>query len=134
MFNTPPCFAIYMMYLVLLWIEDCGGTAEMEARNRKKAALLYGCLDASRLFSAPVAPPCRSLMNVPFVVNEPDAERRAALEKRFLSEAAAQGLVNLAGHRLAGGMRASLYNAMPIEGVQALVSFIEKFEKDAANR
>lgn len=130
MFNTPPCFAIYMMYLVLLWIEDWGGTEEMGMRNRKKSALLYDCLDASRLFSAPVEPPYRSLMNVPFVVNEPDADRRAVLEKRFLTEAASQGLVNLAGHRLAGGMRASLYNAMPPEGVQALVAFIEKFEKD----
>jgi phosphoserine aminotransferase len=103
----------------------------MAERNRSKAALLYDCLDASRLFRSPVEKSCRSLMNLTFVFNEEDGEKRAALEKRFLSEAAAEGLVNLAGHRLVGGLRASIYNAMPREGVEALVSFIERFEKNA---
>jgi phosphoserine aminotransferase len=130
LYNTPACYSIYMMGLVLKWIQGIGGIDAVAERNRGKAALLYDCLDASRLFRTPVERSCRSLMNVTFVVNEEDDARRAALEKRFLSEAAAQGLVNLAGHRLVGGLRASIYNAMPEEGVKALVSFIEKFEKD----
>ncbi|MDR0409876.1 MAG: 3-phosphoserine/phosphohydroxythreonine transaminase [Spirochaetaceae bacterium] len=134
MFNTPPCYCIYMMGLVLEWIKGLGGLEAMAERNRAKAALLYDCLDASRLFRAPVEKGCRSLMNVPFVVTEADGERRAALEARFLQEAAAAGLVNLAGHRLAGGLRASIYNAMPVDGVKALISFIERFEKDAVRR
>jgi phosphoserine aminotransferase len=131
LFNTPPCWSIYLIGLVLEWIEETGGLAAMEKRNREKAALLYDCLDASRLFCAPVEKPFRSLMNVPFVLRgEPDSERRAALEKRFLAEARAAGLVNLAGHRLVGGFRASIYNAMPREGVAALVSFIKHFESE----
>ena len=129
LYNTPPCYCIYMMGLVLEWIQGMGGIDAVAERNRRKAALLYDCLDASRLFRAPVKKPHRSLMNVTFVVNEGDGARRAALEKRFLNEAAAQGLVNLAGHRLVGGLRASIYNAMPLEGVKALVSFIEKFPR-----
>jgi phosphoserine aminotransferase len=120
------------MGLVLEWLRDLGGLTVMAERNRSKAALLYDCLDASRLFRSPVEKSCRSLMNVTFVFNEVDGEKRAALEKlekRFLSEAAAEGLINLAGHRLVGGLRASIYNAMPREGVEALVSFIERFEK-----
>jgi phosphoserine aminotransferase len=129
LFNTPPCYSIYMMGLVLDWMRNSGGLEAIAERNRVKAALLYGCLDASRLFRSPVEKSCRSLMNVTFVVDEGDGARRAAIEKRFLKEAAARGLVNLAGHRLAGGLRASIYNAMPREGVEALVSFIEDFEK-----
>ncbi|MDR0685414.1 MAG: 3-phosphoserine/phosphohydroxythreonine transaminase [Spirochaetaceae bacterium] len=130
LYNTPPCYCIYMMGLVLEWIQGMGGIDAIAGRNQRKAALLYDCLDASRLFRPPVEKPHRSLMNVTFVVNEGDAVRRAALEQRFLSEAAVQGMVNLAGHRLVGGLRASIYNAMPEEGVKSLVSFIEKFEKD----
>jgi phosphoserine aminotransferase len=129
LFNTPPCYCIYMIGLVLDWIKRLGGLTAMAERNREKAALLYGCLDGSRLFRSPVEKSCRSLMNVTFVINEEDTARRNALEKRFLAEAASQGLVNLAGHRLVGGLRASIYNAMPRAGVEALVSFIEKFEK-----
>jgi phosphoserine aminotransferase len=129
MFNTPPCYCIYMIGLVLEWIQRTGGIEAIAERNRKKAALLYGSLDASRLFRPLVEKSSRSLMNVTFVVDEGDTVRRAALEKRFLREAAEHSLVNLAGHRLTGGLRASLYNAMPPEGVEALVSFIENFEK-----
>jgi phosphoserine aminotransferase len=131
MFNTPPCYCIYIMGLVLEWIQNLGGLPAIAERNRAKAALLYDCIDASRLFRATAEKPYRSLMNVTFVVNDEDVERRAALEKRFLSEAAERGLVNLAGHRLVGGLRASIYNAMPLKGVETLVSFIEKFEKTA---
>jgi phosphoserine aminotransferase len=127
LFNTPPCYCIYMMGLVLDWMRAEGGMDAIAERNRKKAALLYDCLDASPLFRTPAEKSCRSLMNITFVVNDDDAARRAAVEKRFLSEAAAQGLVNLAGHRLVGGLRASIYNAMPLSGVEALVSFIGKF-------
>jgi phosphoserine aminotransferase len=94
--------------------------------------LLYDCLDASTLFSTPAEKSCRSLMNITFVVNDDDKARHASLEKRFLSEAAEQGLVNLAGHRLVGGLRASLYNAMPLSGVEALVSFIDKFTRNVS--
>jgi phosphoserine aminotransferase len=132
MFNTPPCYSIYIMGLVLEWIQCSGGLDAMAERNRKKAALLYDCIDASRLFRSPVEKTWRSLMNVTFVVDDEDGTRRASVEKRFLDEARAQGMVNLAGHRLVGGLRASIYNAMPPLGVETLVSFIEKFEKSAA--
>jgi phosphoserine aminotransferase len=134
MFNTPPCYCIYIIGLVLEWLRDLGGLNAMAERNRAKAALLYDCIDASRLFRSPVEKSCRSLMNVPFIINEDDDEKRRILEKRFLNEAAAEGLVNLAGHRLVGGLRASIYNAMPLEGVKALVSFIECFEKDTPGK
>jgi phosphoserine aminotransferase len=129
LFNTPPCYSIYMVGLVLEWIGGQGGLTAITRRNREKAALLYDCLDASRLFRSPVEKAARSLMNVPFVVNETDEEKRAAIEKRFIKEAAGLGMVNLAGHRLVGGLRASIYNAMPVEGVEALTGFIRKFEK-----
>jgi phosphoserine aminotransferase len=132
MFNTPPCYCIYIMGLALEWLRDLGGLTVMAERNSAKAALLYDCLDASRLFRSPVEKSCRSLMNITFVFNEDDGKKRADLEKRFLNEAAAEGLVNLAGHRLVGGLRASIYNAMPREGVEALVSFIERFEKNTS--
>jgi len=123
MYNTPPCWCIYMAGLVFDWIAETGGLEAMEARNREKAALLYGCLDESRLFKTKVAREDRSLMNVTFSTGD------AEIDARFVKEAAAQGLSGLAGHRAAGGMRASIYNAMPLEGVKALVEFMERFEK-----
>jgi phosphoserine aminotransferase len=97
--------------------------------NREKAGLLYACLEESRRFRSPVEKESRSLMNIPFVSTEADPEKRKEIEGRFVREAAAAGLVNLAGHRLVGGMRASIYNAMPVEGVKALMGFIKKFEE-----
>ncbi|MHB9292610.1 phosphoserine aminotransferase [Hollandina sp. SP2] len=128
LYNTPPCYGIYIMGLVLEWLKGLGGVPAIAELNRKKAALFYGYLDHSRLFRSPVEPAFRSLMNIPFVATVADPGERANLETRFVQEAAAQGLVNLAGHRLVGGMRASLYNAMPIEGVQELIRFMEHFE------
>lgn len=123
MYNTPPCFCIYMMGLVLEWLEkEMGGLAAMQRRNEAKAALLYDYLDASRFFKNPVEKPFRSMMNVTFTSPSPE------LDKAFCAGAAQNGLVNLKGHRSVGGMRASIYNAMPMEGVQALVDFMQKFE------
>ncbi|HCC38068.1 MAG TPA: 3-phosphoserine/phosphohydroxythreonine aminotransferase [Treponema sp.] len=130
MYNTPPCYGIYVIGLVLEWLKKLGGVEAAAKLNREKAALFYDYLDNSPLFSSPVEKPFRSLMNIPFVIKENDAEKRAALESRFVKEAAAAGLVNLAGHRLVGGMRASIYNAMPIEGVRALIQFMDKFSRD----
>ncbi|MFP3089534.1 3-phosphoserine/phosphohydroxythreonine transaminase [Treponema sp. TIM-1] len=129
MYNTPPCYGIYIMGLVLEWLKGLGGVAAIGEVNRKKAELLYSYLESSRIFRSPVEKPFRSLMNIPFIVSGTDPENRKDLETRFVREAAAEGLVNLAGHRLVGGMRASIYNAMPREGVRALIAFIEKFEK-----
>ncbi len=124
MFNTPPCYAIYICGLVLDWLKNTvGGLEEMEKINRRKAGLLYDFLDRSKLFRGTVVPEDRSLMNVPFVT---DSE---ALNAKFVAEAAENGMVNLKGHRTVGGMRASLYNAMPVEGVEKLVDFMQKFEK-----
>ncbi|HHU49175.1 MAG: 3-phosphoserine/phosphohydroxythreonine transaminase [Caldicoprobacterales bacterium] len=122
MYNTPPTFAIYVAMLVFRWLKDLGGVPEIEKYNIEKASLLYDYLDNSKLFKGTVVPKDRSLMNVPFVL--PTEE----LNKKFIREAAEAGLVNLAGHRSVGGMRASIYNAMPMEGVKALVRFMEKFE------
>jgi phosphoserine aminotransferase len=129
MYNTPPCYGIYIIGLVLEWLKGLGGVEAMAAINREKAALFYDYLETSRMFFSPVEKNSRSLMNIPFVPRESDPERKAAIEKRFVAEAAAAGLVNLAGHRLVGGMRASIYNAMPLEGVKALLAFMEKFER-----
>jgi phosphoserine aminotransferase len=126
MYNTPPCYAIYIAGLVQEWIKKQGGVNAIEAYNKEKAALLYDYLDNSKMFRAPVAKDFRSIMNIPFVIGD------EAKEKQFVSEAAAQGMVNLAGHRLVGGMRASIYNAMPREGVVALIDFMKKFEKNNA--
>ncbi len=126
MYNTPPCYSVYIIGLVLEWLKAGGGVAAMAKRNREKAALIYDYLDKSKLFRNPVLPPYRSLMNIPFVIGDTD------LESRFIKEAAAADLINLAGHRLVGGMRASVYNAMPIEGVKALIDFMSRFE--AVNR
>jgi phosphoserine aminotransferase len=130
MFNTPPCWCIYIIGLTLQWILETGGLLAMEKRNKEKAALLYDCLDSAKHFRSPVEKEFRSLMNVPFVFDGVDAEKNPDLEKRFFSEAAENGMVNLAGHRLVGGFRASIYNAMPREGVEALIHFIEKFDKN----
>jgi len=123
MLNTPPTFGWYFAGLVFQWLKREGGLAAMEKRNRAKAETLYAAIDASALFSNPVARGCRSWMNVPFRLAEPE------LEKSFLAEADVAGLTNLAGHRAVGGMRASLYNAMPAEGVAALVGFMRDFER-----
>jgi phosphoserine aminotransferase len=123
MFNTPPTYAIYIAGLVFKWIQAQGGLAAMEMHNRKKAALLYDCLDSTTFYSAPVARDCRSLMNVPFKLHDP------RLDAAFLEGAQARGLVQLKGHRVVGGMRASIYNAMPMEGVAALVDYLRDFEK-----
>jgi phosphoserine aminotransferase len=129
LYNTPPCYGIYIIGLVLEWLKDLGGVPAIAELNRQKAALFYGYLEQSRLFRSPVEPAFRSLMNITFVPRMAESGERANLERRFIQEAAAQGLVNLAGHRLVGGMRASLYNAMPLEGVKALIRFMEDFEK-----
>lgn len=124
LYNTPPCWCIYICKLVLEWIKALGGLEAMEKRNREKAKLLYDFLDNSKLFHGTVVPEDRSLMNVPFVTGNAD------LDAKFVKEAEAAGLVNLKGHRTVGGMRASIYNAMPLEGVQALVAFMQKFEEE----
>ena len=127
MFNTPPTYAIYVCKLVLEWIRDeVGGLAAMERRNEEKAALLYDFLDQSRLFKAPVAREDRSIMNVTFVTGSDE------LDAKFVAEAKAAGLINLKGHRSVGGCRASIYNAMPREGVEKLVALMDRFEKENA--
>ena len=126
MFNTPSCFAIYMAGLVFEWLLEKGGVAAMEKINLGKAGLLYDFLDNSKLFKSTVEPGSRSIMNVPFVTGSDD------LDKKFITEASAKGLKTLKGHRTVGGMRASIYNAMPLEGVKALVAFMKEFE--LANR
>ena len=128
MYNTPPCFGIYIISLVLEWLKNLGGVGAIAKLNREKAELFYNYLDNSKLFYSPVEKQFRSLMNIPFVMKVEDETKKGELETRFVKEAAAAGLINLAGHRLVGGMRASIYNAMPIEGVQALIRFMEKFE------
>lgn len=124
MYNTPPCWSIYMCKLVLEWIEKLGGLEEMKRRNEAKAKILYDFIDSSKMFSNPVRPCDRSLMNVTFVTESDE------LNKKFVAEAAQAGFVNLKGHRSVGGMRASIYNAMPIEGVEQLVEFMKEFEKN----
>ncbi|MFN3752054.1 MAG: 3-phosphoserine/phosphohydroxythreonine transaminase [Thiobacillus sp.] len=123
MYNTPPTFAMYVAGLVFKWIKARGGLAAMERINREKAALLYDYLDSTDFYASPVAKENRSLMNVPFTL------RDAALDEAFLKLAKERGLLQLKGHRSVGGMRASIYNAMPIEGVRALVDLMRDFEK-----
>lgn len=124
MFNTPPCYTIYIAKLVLEWVKnEIGGLEAMKERNEKKAKLLYDFLDNSKLFKGTVVPEDRSLMNVPFVTGNAD------LDALFVKEASARGFENIKGHRSVGGMRASIYNAMPYEGVDALVKFMAEFEK-----
>ena len=128
MYNTPPCYAIYIAGLVYKWIEQLGGLTVMQEMNVKKAKLLYDYLDSQDYYFAPVKPDSRSLMNVTFVTGDAD------LDKKFASEAGKAGLKNLKGHRSVGGMRASIYNAMPYEGVEALVAFMKDFaEKNPKN-
>jgi phosphoserine aminotransferase len=129
LYNTPPCYGIYIIGLVLEWLKDLGGVGAIAARNREKAELFYGYLEDSPYFYSPVEKSARSIMNIPFVPRETGADKRKEIESRFIKEAAAAGLLNLAGHRLVGGMRASIYNAMPIEGVRALIEFMGQFEK-----
>ncbi len=124
MHNTPPAYAIYIMGLVLQWVKDNGGVPEMEKRNKEKAKILYDVIDNSKLFSAPAKKEDRSLMNVVFVTGNPDTD------KKFVNQAKAKGLVTLAGHRSVGGLRASIYNAMTLEGVKTLADFIEKFDAE----
>lgn len=121
MYNTPPCYPIYIAGLVYEWLQTNGGLSAMKERNEKKAALLYGYLDGQDYYSAPVEKECRSRMNVTFVTGD------AQLDRQFATEATAAGLKNLKGHRSVGGMRASIYNAMPCEGVAALVDFMKDF-------
>lgn len=121
MYNTPPCYAIYVAGLVYEWLLGLGGLSEMKKLNERKAALLYDYLDSQSYYIAPVEKDSRSMMNVTFVTGSEE------LDKKFPKEAAAAGLVNLKGHRSVGGMRASIYNAMPYEGVEALVAFMKDF-------
>lgn len=124
MYNTPPCWPIYICKLVLEWIkEEVGGLEAMEERNVKKAALLYDFLDSSSLFKGCARKDSRSIMNVTFVTGDPE------LDAKFVQESTEAGFVNLKGHRSVGGMRASIYNAMPVEGVEKLVQFMKDFEK-----
>ena len=122
LYNTPPCYTIYICGLVFQWLKKMGGLDEMKRRNEEKAALLYNYLDNSSMFSSTVEPASRSLMNVPFVTGNKD------LDAEFIKKATESGFVNLKGHRTVGGMRASIYNAMPMEGVKALVEFMKDFE------
>ncbi|MDR2747490.1 MAG: 3-phosphoserine/phosphohydroxythreonine transaminase [Treponema sp.] len=129
MYNTPPCYGIYIIGLVLEWLKDLGGVKAITALNREKAEFFYDYLENSGHFYSPVEESSRSIMNIPFVPRETGADKRKEIETRFVKEAAAAGLLNLAGHRLVGGMRASIYNAMPMEGLRALVKFMREFEK-----
>jgi phosphoserine aminotransferase len=126
MYNTPPTYSIYMAGLIFQWLKRQGGVAAIEARNIAKAEMLYAAIDASSLYFNAVDPNCRSRMNVPFFLR--DESRNDA----FLAGAQAAGLLQLKGHKSAGGMRASIYNAMPLEGVQALVHYMQEFERVAA--
>ena len=125
MFNTPPTYAIYICGLVLEWLEtQIGGLKNMEKINREKAKLLYDYIDQSKLYSNPVKKEDRSYTNIPFVT--PTKE----LDAKFIEEAKEYGIVNIKGHRSVGGMRASIYNAMPLDGVKALITFMKKFEEE----
>ncbi|MDR1664682.1 MAG: 3-phosphoserine/phosphohydroxythreonine transaminase, partial [Clostridiales bacterium] len=122
LYNTPPTYGIYMAKLMFEWLKERGGVPAMQKTNEEKAKILYDYLDESKMFTGTVVAEDRSLMNIPFVTGSEE------LDKQFVKESAAQGLVNLAGHRTVGGMRASIYNAMPAEGVQKLVEFMKRFE------
>ena len=124
MYNTPNCYCIYMCGKVFQWIKRMGGLEAMKLHNEKKAAILYDFLDQSKMFSGTVVKEDRSLMNVPFVTGDQD------LDAKFVAESKAAGFENLKGHRTVGGMRASIYNAMPMEGVEKLVAFMKKFEEE----
>ena len=126
LYNTPNCYGIYMCGKVFQWLKKQGGLEAMKEHNEKKAKILYDYLDESAMFKGTVEPDSRSLMNVPFVTGDKE------LDAKFIKEASAAGFVNLKGHRSVGGMRASIYNAMPLKGVEALVAFMKKFEKENA--
>ena len=126
LYNTPPAYGIYICGKVFKWIKKMGGLKEMQKRNIEKAKVLYDFLDSSKLFKGTVRKEDRSLMNVPFVTGDKD------LDAKFVAEAKAAGFENLKGHRTVGGMRASIYNAMPKEGVEKLVEFMKKFEEENA--
>ena len=122
LYNTPPCFPIYMSLLVFRWLKKLGGVDAIQKINEEKAKLLYDFIDNSSFYKNKIAVKDRSIMNVPFV--SPSSE----LDAKFVAEASKCGLVSLKGHRVTGGMRASIYNAMPIEGVKSLIDFMKKFE------
>ncbi len=124
MYNTPPTYGIYIMKLVLEWIKEKGGIAAVQKLNEEKAKMLYDFLDSSEMFKGTVVKEDRSLMNIPFITGNEE------LDAKFVKEAKEEGFVNLKGHRTVGGMRASIYNAMPVEGVKALVEFMKKFEEE----
>ena len=124
MYNTPPAYGIYICGKVFKWLKRQGGLAAMKEKNEKKAKILYDYLDESQMFRGTVVKKDRSLMNVPFVIGDKE------LEAKFVKEAKEAGFVNLKGHRTVGGMRASIYNAMPAEGVEALTVFMKKFEEE----
>jgi phosphoserine aminotransferase len=126
MYNTPPCWAIYMLGLTLDWVAENGGVEGMEKLKKLRSGMLYDTLDNSRLFTCPAQPGSRSGMNVAFRAATPE------LDAKFIKEATEAGFVNLKGHRVTGGMRASIYNAMPVEGVEKLCDFIRAFEKNNA--
>ena len=126
LYNTPPCYGIYICGKVFKWLKKMGGLEEMQKRNIEKAKILYDYLDQSKMFKGTVRKEDRSLMNVPFVTGDKD------LDAKFVKEATEAGFVNLKGHRTVGGMRASIYNAMPKEGVEKLVAFMKKFEEENA--
>lgn len=124
LYNTPPSYSIYICKLVLEWLRDeIGGLDAMRERNMKKAAMLYDYIDSSKLFKGIITPSCRSMMNVTFTASDD------SLDKEFAAEANKRGMVNLAGHRAVGKLRASIYNAMPVEGVETLINFMREFEK-----
>ena len=124
LYNTPNCFCIYVCGKVFKWLKKMGGLEAMKERNEKKAAILYDFLDQSEMFHGTVEKKDRSLMNVPFVTGDKE------LDAKFVKESQEAGFENLKGHRTVGGMRASIYNAMPMEGVEALVAFMKKFEEE----
>ena len=137
MYNTPPCYTIYVLGKVLHWIEKNGGAEGMLKRNQEKADYLYNYLDKSDFYRATAEKGSRSLMNVPFLTkystgaeDEESVAKEKAINSKFVKEAEAAGFMNLKGHRLVGGMRASIYNAMSLEGVKALVDFMDKFAKE----
>ena len=124
MYNTPPCYGIYICGKVFKWLKNIGGLEAMKQRNIKKASILYDYLDSSKLFHGTVRKEDRSLMNVTFVTGDKE------LDAKFVSESSKAGFKNLKGHRTVGGMRASIYNAMPEDGVKALVKFMQQFEEE----
>jgi phosphoserine aminotransferase len=124
MFNTPPCFSVYLLMLVTRWLKAQGGLAGIDELNRRKAGKLYTAIDNSNFYHSPVQPAVRSLMNVPFTM--PDAE----LDSLFVAQATERGMSGLKGHRSVGGIRASIYNAVPEDAVDALIGFMHEFENE----